>query len=100
MLDDGVKNAVLHGQTDLASIGANVFEVLLVDLFSSLLQYNNAAVVEAPNVPARDAEIDLTNLNIASFFGICYGVMHAPLCSFEIDDLTFANPARRCATHP
>ena len=54
-----------------------------------------AAIVEALDVPAGDAEIDAADHHVALFLGIDERFVHAFHGGLEIDDLAFAHAARR-----
>src|SRR5215471_9710869 len=94
-----MKDAILHRQTDLASIRPDIIQILFVNFFSSFLQYDDASVVETPNVASGNTKIDLADLYVALFFRIHNGVVHAALRRFEINDLSFAHPARGHVAH-
>src|SRR5262249_50632100 len=44
VLNNRVKDAILHRQTDLASIRPHIVQILLVNFLSSLLEHNDAPV--------------------------------------------------------
>jgi len=71
------------------------FQILLVDFLASLLEHNDASVIETPNVASSDAKIDLTNLNVAFLLRIDNRVVNATPRSFKVYDLAFSHPARR-----
>ena len=74
-------------------------DILFVNFFPSFLKYDDASVVETPNVASGNAQIDLTDLYVAFFFRIDDGVVHAALRGFEINDLAFSHSARGHIAH-
>ena len=108
MLDDGVHKRVLRRDVYLARVALHFFEVVLVDFLASLGQFDNAAVIEAGDVAARDRYVGAADAYVAFSFGVGDGVTHALVHAFQMDDLALAHPrataiARRRAlltSHP
>src|SRR4029077_1514222 len=94
-----MENAILHRQTDFSSIGADIVQVLLVDLFSPFFQHHHPAVIETPDVTPGDSQVDLADFNVALLFRVHNRVMDTPLGGFKINDLALADAARRNAAH-
>ena len=100
VLDDCVENAILHRQTDFSCIGADIVQILLVDLFSSFFEHHHPTVIETPDVTPGDPQVNLADFDVAFLFRVHDRVVDTPLCGFKVDDLALANAARRNAPHP
>ena len=95
MLDDRMQKRVLRRNAHLARVDLHVLDILLVDLVAIFRQHDAAAIVEALNVRAGDADVDAANHDVAFLFGIDHRLVHALHRRLEIDDLALAHAARR-----
>ena len=100
MLDDRVQKRVLRRDAHFARVDLHVLDILLVDLVAIVRQSDAAAIVEALNVRAGDADVDAANHDVALLFGIDDRLVHALHRRLEIDDLAFAHAARRRLADP
>ena len=94
MLDDRVKKGVLRRDIDLARVEFDLFQIVVVDFVAVLGQFHHAAVVEAGDVPAGDADVSAANAHVAFLFRFGHGVAHAFIDAFQVHDLTFADAQR------
>ena len=94
ILDDRMEKRVLRRDADLARVDLHVLDILLVDLVAIFRQGDAAAVVEALDVRAGDADVDAPNHDVALLLGVDDRFVHAFHRGLEIDDLAFAHPAR------
>ena len=67
MLNDGMQKGVLRRNADLARIDLHILDVLLVDLVAIFRQHDAAAIVEALNVRAGDADVDTLRIMTSLF---------------------------------
>ena len=95
MLDDRMQKRVLRGNAYFARVDFHVLDVLLVDFVAVFRQHDAAAIVEALDVRAGDADVNAPDHHVAFLFGIDHRFVHAFHRRFKIDDLAFAHAARR-----
>ncbi len=94
MLADGVDDMVLGGQVDRLGVLDHVLHVVFRNLAVGGDDRMHAAVVEAAQVAAGDAEIDAADLDIGHLLGLHNGVAHVLLGRRRIGDFAFAHAAR------
>ena len=79
MLADGVDDVVLGGQVDRLGVLDHVLHVVFRDLAVGGDDRMHAAIVEAAQVAAGDAEIDAADFDIGHLLGLDDGVAHVLL---------------------
>ena len=90
-----MENAILHRQTNFPGIGADIVQVLLVDLFSPFFEHYHSAVIETPNVTSCNPQVNLADFDIAFLFRVHDRVVDTSFGRFKINNLPLANAARR-----
>ena len=95
MLDNGMEKRVLRRDADFARVDLHILDVLLVNLVAIFRQRHQAAVVEALDVRAGNADIDAADHHVALCLSVDHRFVHALHCRLEIDDLAFPDAARR-----
>src|SRR4029453_4087124 len=77
-----------------------ILDILFVDLLVVFGDTDTAAIVEALNVRAGDADVDAANHDVAFLFSVDNGFVDALHRRLEIDNLAFAPPPRRGLADP
>ena len=94
------RNAFCAGMLTSRAFDFYILDILLVDLFMIFRHTDAAAVVEALNVRPGDADVDAANHDIALLLGIDDCLVHALHRRLEINNLAFADAARRRLADP
>ena len=94
MLADGVDDVVFGGQIDGLRIFDHVLHVVLGNFAIGRNHRMDAAIVEAADVPAGNAEIDIADLHVGHLFGLDDGIAHVLLGLGRVRDLALAHAAR------
>src|SRR5205809_6027734 len=100
MLTHYVNDAVFGWKVDGFGILDRVFHVGFNDLPVVRGDGMKAAVVEAANVPATDAQIDAADFDVGHLLGLDDGVPDILLGEGEVDNLALAHTARFALTEP
>ena len=94
MLADGVNDVVFRGQIDRFRVLDDVLHVVLGDLAIGGDHRMHAAIVEAADVAAGHAEIDVADFHVGHLLGFDDGVAHVLLGLGRVRDLALAHAAR------
>ena len=100
MLDDRVQKRILRRDAHFARVDFYILDILFVDLLVVFGHTDAAAIVEALNVRAGDADVDAANHDVAFLFSVDNRFVDALHRRLEINNLAFAHPARRRLADP
>ena len=94
MLADGVDDIVLGREIDGLGVFDDILNVVVGNLAVGGNHGMDAAVVEAADVAAGDAEINIADFRAGHVFGLDDGVPHVLLGLFRVHDFALADAAR------
>jgi hypothetical protein len=93
MLAHGMNDRVFSRQIDGLGIFDDVLDIVLGNFAIGGNHRVHAAIVEAADMAAADAEIDAADLHIGHLFGLGHGGAQVFLDLFGVDDLALAHAA-------
>jgi hypothetical protein len=100
VLSDDVNDPVFGREIDRLGILNRVFNIFLDNLPIMRCYGVKAAIIEAADMGAGDAQVNATDFNVGHLLGFNDGVANVFLGKIEIDNFTFANAARFSLTEP
>ena len=93
MLADGVDNVVFRRQIDRLRVFNHILHVVFGNFAVGGNHRMHAAIVEAADVRAGDAEINVPDFHVGHLLGFDDGVAHVLLGLRGVHDLALAHPA-------